>query len=121
MKLKPIKTKTDYAKALKQIDLIFNAKPNTPEGDFLEVLSILIEQYEDKHFPIKEPSPIEAIRFRMEQQDINVAGLGEIIGHKSRASEILNGKRKLSISMIRKLSSALHIPADTLIKEYSIA
>lgn len=118
MNIKPIKTVTDYKKALHHLNLVFDANPDTPEGDIAEILSILIEQYEDKHFPISEPNPIEAIKFRMEQQGINISTLGDIIGYKSRASEILKGKRNLTLPMIRKLSSSLHIPADTLIKEY---
>jgi HTH-type transcriptional regulator/antitoxin HigA len=96
MKLKPIKTKKDYQKALDRLEMIFDAKKGTPEGDELEILGILIEQYEDEHFPIDLPDPIEAIKFRMEQLGYTQTDLAKVVGLKSRASEILSKKRKLS-------------------------
>lgn len=118
MNLKPIKTKKDYEQALARLEIIFDAKKGTKEGDELEILGILIDQYENEHFPIDLPDPIEAIKFRMEQLGYNQTDLSEIIGLKSRASEILNKKRKLSLDMIRKLHEKLNIPTDVLIQAY---
>jgi HTH-type transcriptional regulator/antitoxin HigA len=118
MEIKPIKTETDYNQALERLEIIFDAKNGTPEGDELEVLGILIDQYENEHFPIDLPDPIEAIKFRMEQMGYNQNDLANIIGLKSRASEILNRKRKLSLEMIRKLHEVLNIPTDVLIQTY---
>jgi HTH-type transcriptional regulator/antitoxin HigA len=118
MEIKPIKTEKDYNNALKRLDIIFDAKNGTAEGDELEVLGILIDQYENEHFPIGLPDPIEAIKFRMEQMGYNQNDLANIVGLKSRASEILNRKRKLSLEMIRKLHEVLHIPTDVLIQAY---
>ena len=99
MRVKPIKTKKDYALAMQRLEKIFDAKPWTPEGDELEVLSILIEKYENDHSPIDYPDPIEAIKFRMEQWGYSQNDLAEVVGLKSRASEILNKKRKLTLEM----------------------
>jgi len=118
MKIKPIKSERDYELALQRLDKIFDAVPHTIEGDELEILAMLIEDYEDKNYPIGPPDPIEAIKFRMEQMGMNQNDLAKIIGHKSRASEILNKKRKLTLSMIRKLSSQLNISTEVLVKEY---
>jgi len=118
MDIKPIKTETDYQNALKRLEVIFDALPNTAEGDELEVLGVLIDSYEKINSPIDMPDPIEAIKFRMEQLNYNNHDLAQIIGLKSRVSEILNKKRKLSINMIRKLHSALSIPTDVLVQEY---
>jgi HTH-type transcriptional regulator/antitoxin HigA len=118
MMLKPIKTKKDYQLALERLDKIFDAKPGTKEGDELEVLGILIEKYENANFPIDFPDPIEAIKFRMEQLGYSQSDLAEVVGLKSRASEILNKKRKLTLEMIRNLNSTLHIPTDVLIQSY---
>ncbi len=118
MEIKPIRTDKDYKKALERLELIFDAKKNSKEGDELEVLGILIEQFENEHFPIDLPDPIEAIKFRMEQMGYNQTDLAKIVGLKSRASEILNKKRKLSLEMIRQLHERLHIPTDVLIQTY---
>lgn len=118
MNLKPIKTKKDYEQALARLEIIFDAKKGTKEGDELEILGILIDQYENEHFPIDLPDPIEAIKFRMVQLGYNQTDLSEIIGLKSRASEILSKKRKLSLEMIRKLHEKLNIPTDVLIQAY---
>jgi HTH-type transcriptional regulator/antitoxin HigA len=118
MNLKPIKTKKDYQQALDRLELIFDAKKGTEEGDELEILGILIDQYENKHFPIDLPDPIEAIKFRMEQLGYNQTDLAKVVGLKSRASEILSGKRKLSLDMIRQLHEKLNIPTDILIQAY---
>ncbi len=116
--MKPIKTETDYQQALQRLEVIFDARPGTAEGDELEILSILIDQYEQLHFPINLPDPVEAIKFRMEQMNYNQNDLARILGLKSRASEILSRKRKLSLEMIRRLHEILHIPTDVLIQAY---
>lgn len=118
MKLKPIKTENDYNQALERLEQIFDSKPGTKEGDELEILGILIENYENEFFPIDLPDPIEAIKFRMEQLNYSQNDLAEVIGLKSRASEILSKKRKLSLEMIRKLTEKLHIPTEVLIQAY---
>lgn len=118
MEIKPIKTTKDYNQALKRLESIFDAKSETPEGDELEVLGILIDEYEKEQFPIGLPDPIEAIKFRMEQMGYSQNDLAAIVGLKSRASELLNRKRKLSLEMIRKIHEELNIPTDVLIQAY---
>lgn len=118
MTIKPIKTKKDYQAALDRLELIFDVKPGTPEGDELEVLGILIDKYEQEHYPIEFPDPIEAIKFRMEQLGYSQSDLAKVIGLKSRASEILSKKRKLTLEMIRQLHQALGIPTNVLIQSY---
>ena len=118
MKITPIRTKKQYQDTLKRIDDIFEAKQNSAQGDELEILSILVENYEANKFQIDDPDPIEAIKFRMEQLGIDQTKFGEILGYKCRASEILNKKRKLSIEMIRKINEVLKIPEEVLIKSY---
>jgi HTH-type transcriptional regulator/antitoxin HigA len=118
MEIKPIKTDKDYNQALERLEIIFDAEKGSPEGDELEVLGILVDQYENEHFPIGLPDPIEAIKFRMEQMGYNQTDLANIVGLKSRASEILNKKRKLSLEMIRQLHDRLNIPTDVLIQTY---
>ena len=115
---KLIKSESEYNKALKRLDIIFDAEPGTKQGEELELLALLIEEYENIHYPISPPDPIEAIKFRMEQLGLKQKDLGEIIGLKSRASEILNKKRKLTLKMIRTLSQKLNIPTEVLIKKY---
>ncbi len=118
MNIKVIKTEEDYLQALKRLEEIFHVSADTPEGDEAEVLSILIENYENEHYPIDAPDPIEAIKFRMEQIGMNKQDLAEIIGYKSRVSEIFSRKRKLSLKMIRNLHQKLNIPYESLITEY---
>ena len=118
MTIKPIKTNKDYQNTLKRFEVIFDSKKGSPEGDELEILGILIEKYEDEHFPIGFPDPIEAIKFRMEQLGYNQTDLAKIVGLKSRVSEILNKKRKLTIEMIRLLHENLKIPTEVLIQAY---
>jgi len=115
MTIKPIKTKKDYEEALKKINKLFNAKPNTPNGDMLDVLVTLVEAYEQKKFNILPPDPVEAIKFRMEQLGLKQNDLAEAMGGKNRVSEILNRKRNLSIKMIRELHNRFNIPAESLI------
>ncbi len=118
MNITPIKNEKDYQKALERLEIIFEAKIGTEKGDELEILSILIDRYENKHFPIGMPDPIEAIKFRMEQMGMKQKDLAEVVGFKSRVSEILNKKRKLTLDMIRKLSTTLHIPTEVLVQDY---
>jgi len=117
MQIQPIHTKKDYQKALDRIEDIFDAKPGTKEGNELEILGILVDEYEKKHFPIEDPKPVEAIRFRMEQLGLKQKDLAKILGSKSRASEILSGKRSLSLRQIKLLYKKLGIPAEILIQE----
>jgi HTH-type transcriptional regulator / antitoxin HigA len=118
MNWKVIKTEKDYQNALKRLEDIFEAKKGTKNGDELDLLSLLIDNYEKEKFPLDLPDPIEAIKFRMEQLGYNQKDLTEVIGLKSRVSEILNRKRKLSLEMIRKLHEVLGIPTEVLIREY---
>ena len=120
MNIKPIKNKQDYQSTLTLIDALMNAKPNTKEMDKLEVLTTLVEAYEAQHYKIDAPDPIEAIKFRMEQESLKQKDLIEIIGSKSRVSEILNRKRKLTIEMIRNLHKQLQIPVESLFSDYKI-
>ena len=118
MTIKPIKNNKDYQEALKRLEVIFDSKKNSSEGDELEILGILIEKYEDEHFPVGFPDPIEAIKFRMEQMGYTQTDLAKVVGLKSRASEILNKKRKLSLDMIRLLHDNFKIPTEVLIQSY---
>lgn len=118
MNIKAIKTEQDYNQALERLEVIFHAPINTEEGDEAEVLSILIEKYEDEYYPISAPDPIEAIKFRMEQMGMKKKDLAEIIGYKSRVTEILNRKRKLTLKMIRNLHEKMKIPYESLLSEY---
>jgi HTH-type transcriptional regulator/antitoxin HigA len=118
MKLKAIKTEQDYHQALERLEIIFDSKDGTPQGDELEVLGILIDQYEKEYFPIEMPDPIEAIKFRMEQLGYNQQDLAHTVGLKSQASAVMNRERKLSLGMIRQLNKKLRIPADVLVQAY---
>lgn len=119
--IKPIRTEVDYRNALDSLRDIFNAPKGTPEFDQAIVLGLLIEEYEKKHYPIESPDPIDAIKYLMEEEGLNQTDLGEIIGDKSKASLILNRKRKLSLSMIRKLQHRFNLPAEVLIQDYPLA
>lgn len=118
MKYKVIKTEQDYELALAQLERIFDAKLNSKEGDELEILSLLIEQYEKTHYSFAQVDPIEAVKFRMEQLGLKQKDLAKSIGFASRVSEVLNKKRKLTLEMIRKLHEQLNIPTHILIQEY---
>jgi HTH-type transcriptional regulator/antitoxin HigA len=120
MEIKPIRTEADYDKALKEIETLFDAKANTPEGDRLEVLSILVEEYENKHYSIPRPDPIDAIKYYMESRGLAHADLAAYIGNNVEVSEVLNKKRPLSIEMIRSLHLKLGILAETLIQPYAL-
>jgi HTH-type transcriptional regulator / antitoxin HigA len=115
MKIQVIKNEEDYQKVLNRMKKLFDAPVNSPEGDEAEILSILIEKYEEENYAIHAPDPIEAIKFRMEQMDMTKGELAEIIGYRSRVSEILNKKRRLTLKMIRQLHLKLKIPYEALI------
>lgn len=120
MKIKPIKTENDYKIALIRLEQIFDAKTGTIENDELDILAILVDEYENKYFPIKAPDPIEAIKIRMEEMNLKQIDLVNEIGTKSRVSEILNKKRKLTIEMIRNLTIRLNLSTNLLISDYSL-
>jgi len=120
MDIKLIKTEADYDMALSRIDVLMDAKFGSPEGDELDVLVTLVEKYEAQHYPIDAPNPIEAIRFRMDQYDLKDKDLIPYIGQSGRVSEILSFKRKLTLTMIRKLHSGLQIPTESLIQDYEL-
>lgn len=117
MDIQPIKTDKDHKAALKQIELLFDAKPNTPEGDKLDILTTLVNAYEEEHYPIDFPDVVEALRYWMESRGLERKDLEKYIGTRARVSEILNRKRTLTLNMIRKLHDGLHIPADLLLKK----
>ncbi len=114
--VKPIHTAADHRAALKQVERLWGSKSGTPDGDRLDVLATLIDAYEAQHEPIDKPDPIEAIRFRMEQQGLTRKDLEPMLGTRMRVSEVLNGKRALSIAMIRRLHAGLGIAAEVLIR-----
>jgi HTH-type transcriptional regulator/antitoxin HigA len=121
MNIKPIKSETDYRLALKRLEEIFDAPVGTSEGDEADIIGLLIDEYEKKHYPIEAPDPIEAIKIRMEELQLKQVDLIEVIGSKSRVSEILNRKRKLTIEMIRNLTKRLNLSPDLLIADYQLA
>jgi HTH-type transcriptional regulator/antitoxin HigA len=115
MNIRPIRTNRDHARALKEIERLWNAKPGTPAYDRLDVLATLVEAYERTHFPVPALDPVEAILFRMEQQGLTRRDLEPLIGSRARVSEVLNHKRDLTLPMIRALHRKLGIPAESLI------
>ena len=119
--MKPLKTHADYQDALARMEVLFDAKIGTPESDEADILALMIDDFENKHYPIEAPDPIEAIKIRMEEMNLKQVDLINEIGGKSRVSEILNRKRRLTVDMIRKLSGRLNIPSDVLIQEYEMA
>ena len=120
MRLKPIKTEIDYKNALRRLDEIFDAPIDSEEGDEAEILSILIEQYENEHYAIEAPDPIEAIRIRMEDLNLQQKDLVGVMGGKSRVSEVLNRKKKLTLDMVRELERFLNISASVLVSKYQL-
>jgi HTH-type transcriptional regulator/antitoxin HigA len=120
MDIRPVKSEADYEAALAKIRRLMNAKPGTPEGWRLEVLGTLVEAYEREHFPMELPDPVEAVKFRMEQMGLKRRDLEKILGGRNRVSEVLNRRRRLTLSMIRGLSKSLDIPADVLVREYKL-
>lgn len=120
MNLKPIKNEKDYRNALERLEIIFDAPIDTKEGDEAEILSLMIENYENEHYLIESPDPIEAIKIRMEELNLRQKDLVGVIGGKSRVSEILNRKRKLTVEMIRELERILQISASVLVNNYQL-
>ena len=120
MNIKPIRTEKDYEKALKRLEKIFDSSPKSKEGDEAEILSLLIENYENQYFPIAAPDPIEAIKIRMEEMNMKQKDLVGVIGGKSRVSEVLNKKKRLTVDMIRKLEEMLHLSASILVTNYEL-
>ena len=120
MRLKPIRTDHEYEEAVREIERLWDAQPGTEDHDRLEVLATLVDQHEDKRWPIKAPDPVEAIRFCMDQAGRTQNDLADILGSRSRASEVLRRRRRLTLPMIRRLTRAWQIPADCLIEEYDL-
>jgi HTH-type transcriptional regulator/antitoxin HigA len=120
MNIKPIRTDKDYEEALQRVEFLMDAKEGTVEFDELEILSTLIENYEAKHFSIDIPDPIEAIKFRMEQEGLKQKDVAELFGNKVRVSEVLNKKRRLTLDMVRNLHDNLSIPYDSLLNRYEL-
>lgn len=118
MKIQIIKNKSQYEKSLQRFEEIFHAKSNTDEGSEAQLLALVIKDYEEKHFKIDSPDPVEAIKYRMEEMNLSKAQLGAILGHTSRVSDILNRKRKLTLEMVRSLNKKLNIPLESLIQVY---
>ena len=116
MEIKPVKTEADYRAALKEIETLMLAEPDSPDGEKLDVMATLIEAYESRHYPLDLPDPVEAIRFEMERKGLTVKDLQPMIGQSNRVYEVLSRKRPLTLNMIRKLHDALGIPAESLIK-----
>ena len=120
MNIKLIKTKGDYQLALKRLEVIFDAKGETPESDEADILGLMIDEYEKKNYPIGSPDPIEAIKIRMEEMQLKQTDLVDAIGGKSRVSEVLNRKRKLTVEMIRNLTTRLNLSPGQLINDYQL-
>jgi len=118
MEIKPIKNEADYQAVLEEIERLFDAAPDTPEGDMLEVLTTLVEAYEEKHYSIPLPDPIEAILYHIESRGLSRRDLEPFIGSRAHVSEVLNRKRPLTMEMIRNLHRRLAIPAEVLIQPY---
>lgn len=118
VEIKPIRTEADYEAALAEVEQLFEAVPGTPEGDRLEILTTLVEAYEEKHYPIPLPDPIEAIYYYLESRGLSRRDLEPYLGSRARVSEVLNRKRPLSLEMIRRLNNGLRIPAEVLIQAY---
>ena len=120
MNISPIKTEADYRKALKRLESIFDAPIGSADSDEADLLGLMVDEYEKKHYPIEAPDPIEAIKIRMEEMHLKQIDLVNEIGGTSRVSEILNRKRKLTVDMIRKLNRRLNLSSDLLISDYKL-
>jgi HTH-type transcriptional regulator/antitoxin HigA len=120
MKLKPIKTKTEYKAALCEVEALFDAPEGTPQADKLEVLAMLVEKYEAEHYPIPAPDPIDFLSYAMEARGLSRKDLEQYIGSRGRVAEVLNRARPLTLAMIRRLSEGLGLPADVLIADYEL-
>ena len=118
MNIRPIKSENDYEKSLAEVETLWGSEEGTEAGDKLDILLVLVEDYEDKHYAIDPPDPIEAIKFKMEQMNLTRKDLEKMIGSRGRVSEVLNHRRGLSLNMIRNLHSNLHIPLESLIKSH---
>jgi HTH-type transcriptional regulator/antitoxin HigA len=121
MKIKLLKSEADYKLALKRLEEIFDAPIGTHDSDEADILGLLVDEYEKKHYPIETPDPIEAIKIRMEEMQLKQVDLVDVIGGKSRVSEVLNRKRKLTIEMIRNLTKRLNLSPDLLISDYQLS
>jgi HTH-type transcriptional regulator/antitoxin HigA len=121
MNIKLIKTEADYQVALKRLEVIFDAQAGTPESDEVDILGLMVDEYEKKHYPIEPPDPIEAIKIRMEELQLKQVDLVDAIGGKNRVSEVLNRKRKLTIEMIRNLTKKLNLSPEILIRDYHLS
>ena len=117
MEVKPVKTDADYRAALQEIETLMMARPDSPEGEKLDILATLVEAYERKHYPLELPDPVAAIRFEMEQKGLTAKDLEPMIGRRNRVYEVLNRKRSLTLKMIWRLHEQLGIPAESLIKQ----
>jgi len=115
MEIRPIKSEADYTEALKRIDALWGAKRDTPEGDEFDLLCTIVESFEMMHYPIAPPDPIDAIKFRMEQMGLTKTDMAKYLGSPSRVSEVLGGKRKLTLKMVKSLYKGLKIPAEVLL------
>ena len=120
MNIKPIKSKSDYLEALNRLDVIFDAKIGSPESDEADMLGLMIDEYEKKHYPIDAPDPIEAIKIRMEEMQLKQIDLADALGGRNRVSEVLNRKRKLTVEMIRNLTARLSLSPGLLINDYQL-
>ena len=120
MQIRPVKTRADHRAALKELERLMDAKPGTPAGDRLEVLTTLIERYESQHEPIEPPNPIDALLYHMESRGLTRKDLEPFLGSRARVAEVLNRRRTLTIEMIRKLHAGLGISAEVLIRPYAV-
>ncbi len=121
MEIRPIKTESDYEKALQRLEVLFDASPDSKEGDEAEILAMLVDSYENQYYPIDAPDPIEAIKIRMEEMNIKQKDLIGIIGGKSSVSEVLSKKKRLTVDMIRELERVLNISASVLVNNYQLS
>ena len=121
MDIRPIRTEADYQAALAEIERLFGAVPNTPESDRLDVLTTLVQAYEEQHYYMPAPDPVEAIKYYMESRGLSGSDLEPYIGSRTRVTDVLNRKRSLTLDMIRRLNTGLGIPADVLIQPYAVA
>jgi len=121
MDLRPIKTEDDYRAALAEIETVFQAKPETPEGDRLDILTLLVEAYEERHHPIPPPDPLDALEYHLESRGLTRRDLEPHIGSRARVAEVMSHRRALTIDMIRRLHQGLGIPVETLIQPYPLA
>ena len=121
MNIKPIHSEADYIESLTRIEALMDAKPGAPEGDELDILATLVEAYEENHYPIESPDPIEFIKNVMEFRGVDQSGFARILNSRPRASEILNRRRQLTLNQIRQITVAWKVPADPLIKAYKLA